>query len=133
MNIAYTMLMRKKAPRLEFPLPLADEDLRLAHRLVGTKNRLDLAILRTLVGRPRRYSELQPLLGGKNDNNLNMALQRLRRDGLIRQRRVLTQTPTTLEYELSTQGIRVYELSFQILPIADAVALYRRAEGVSAA
>lgn len=126
------MLMRKKGTSLEFPLPLADEDLRLAHRLLGTKNHLDLEILRTLVGRPRRYSELQPLLGGRNDNNLNMALHRLRRDGLIRQRRDLTQTPAGFEYELSFQGIRVYELSFQIRPIAETVELYRRAEGLAA-
>lgn len=126
------MFVSRKATKLEFPLPARDEDLRLAHRLLGTRNRLDLEILRALVGRPRRYRELQPLLRGKNDNNLNMALHRLRRDGLIRQRRDLTQTPPTFEYELGSQGIRVYELSLQIRPIAETVALYRRAEGLPA-
>lgn len=125
------MLMSKPA-RLEFPLPKADEEVRLAHRLLSTKNRLDLEILRSLVGRPRRYSELQPLLGEKNDNNLNMALHRLRRDGLIRQRRDLGQMPPALEYQLSSQGIRVYELTLQIGPLVDALDLFRRVEGTPA-
>lgn len=125
------MLMAKPA-RLEFPFPKADEEERLAHRLLSTKNRLDLDVLRSLVGRPRRYSELQPLLGTKNDNNLNMALHRLRRDGLIRQRRDLSQSPPGAEYELSSQGIRVYELTLQVGPLAKALELFRRVEGTPA-
>lgn len=126
------MWMRRPRRRLEFPLPEPDEDLHLAHRLLGARTPLDFGILRALVGRPKRYSELQPLLGGRNDNNLNMALHRLRRDGLIRQRRDLSVSPHIVEYELSAKGIRVYELTFQFRPISETLAWFRRAEGVTA-
>jgi DNA-binding HxlR family transcriptional regulator len=101
------------APRIRFDLPSKDEDTRLAHGLLGRVNRLDLEILRLLVGRPRRYSELRPLLRGRNDHNLTMSLDRLRRDGLVRRRSDVSHDPPIDVYELTSLGILVYDRTVQ--------------------
>ena len=112
--------------KLHFPDPIPDEDLRLAHRLLGTRNTLDRDVLLALVGKPRPFGELRPLLGGKRDHNLTMSLHRLRRDGLTRPRVAFRRGAAT-EHELSTQGIRVVALVYQLRPLAESAALLRRA------
>ncbi|HEX9816194.1 MAG TPA: hypothetical protein VGB18_04375 [Candidatus Thermoplasmatota archaeon] len=114
-------------PKLRFPDPMPDEDLRLAHRLLGTRNTLDRDVLLSLVGRPRSFSELRPLLGSRRDHNLTMSLHRLRRDGLTRQRVAYGRGAAT-EHELSTQGVRVVALVYQMRPVAEAAAMLRRAQ-----
>ena len=66
-------------------LPSKDDDYRLALRLLEQDPPLDRQVLEALVGRPARYRDLRPLLGGRNDNVLNKALARLRDDGVIKQ------------------------------------------------
>lgn len=46
---------------------------------------MDYAIVDALVGQPQRYTDLKPLLSGKNDKGLDRALDRLKSDGLIQQ------------------------------------------------
>ena len=113
--------------KLQFPELLPDEDLRLAHRLLGTRNTLDRDVLLALVGKPRSFGDLRPLLGKKRDHNLTMSLHRLRRDGLTRQRVAYGRGAVT-EHELSTQGIRVVALVYQLRPLAESAAMLRRAE-----
>ena len=66
-------------------LPTPDVEYRLALRLLQQEPPLDREIVETLVGAPRRYRELKPLLRGRNDNVLTKALLRLRDDGIIKQ------------------------------------------------
>lgn len=68
-----------------FALPERDVEYHLALRLLNQEPPFDRRILEDLVGRPKRYSELTPLLDGRNDNVLTKALRRLREDGLIQQ------------------------------------------------
>jgi DNA-binding HxlR family transcriptional regulator len=64
-------------------LPPADVELRLAG--MALEHPLYARILERLVALPKRYSELRPLLQGKNDNLLSLALKRLQAEGLINQ------------------------------------------------
>src|SRR5689334_3888596 len=79
--------------------------LRLAYELTAEPGDLRRAVLRQLVGRPRRYSELRPLLKGRRDHNLTVALQRLQRDGLVDRRTDARRAPVVHSYELTPLGI----------------------------
>lgn len=86
------------------PSPMvADEEYDAAVRLLSG-NALDVQIMEGLIGRPRRYSDLQPLLKGRSDNVLNRALDRLLEADLID--RVTQPGPTTPihTYELTPLG-----------------------------
>jgi DNA-binding HxlR family transcriptional regulator len=94
------------ATRYAFPLPSRTEPVDIAKRLAN-KPGLELAILQALIGRPKRYTELKPLLGGRRDHNLTRALRRLRNEGVLRQRSDVSQDPPVDSYELSDLGVRV--------------------------
>lgn len=64
----------------------ANWDLTLAHRILGKDTDLDRNVLLTLIARPQRFSELEPLLRGRGKNNLTQALSRLESEGLIQAR-----------------------------------------------
>ncbi|MEK6975242.1 MAG: winged helix-turn-helix transcriptional regulator [Candidatus Thermoplasmatota archaeon] len=96
--------------------PAEDVEYHLAHRFLGQDNPLDRGILEGLVGRPRRYGELKPLLQGKRDHNLTMALDRLRRDGLVDQRIDASTKPPTKSYELTNLGVHVVLRMHEMLP-----------------
>lgn len=97
-------------------LPLPDEEYRLAHKLLGKENALDQKILMALVGRPRRFSEFEPLLEGKAKNNLTAALTRLRNEGLVDQRVEARRKPAIARYELTDLGVLVVFRMNQMLP-----------------
>jgi DNA-binding HxlR family transcriptional regulator len=111
-------------------LPAPNEEYRLAHLLLGKKNDLDRRILIALVGRPRRFSELEPLLKGKAKNNLTTALHRLREQGLIDQRIEAKKQPATSRYELSELGILVVFRMNQMIPAHESAQAMRK--GISA-
>lgn len=113
-------------------LPPPDEEYRLAHRLLGKENDLDLRILTALVGRPRRFSELGALLGVKQKNNLTVALARLRRDGLIDQRIDARRRPPTHRYELTQLGVLVVFRMNQMLPAHESAEALRRGRATTA-
>lgn len=96
--------------------PAEDVEFRHAHRLLGQDNPLDRRIVESLVGRPHRYGELKALLEGKRDHNLTMALERLRRDGLVDQRVDASSRPPTKSYELTHLGIQVILRMHEMLP-----------------
>ncbi|HEX9816756.1 MAG TPA: winged helix-turn-helix transcriptional regulator [Candidatus Thermoplasmatota archaeon] len=90
---AYRFIPSQMVPQQEY-----DHAVRL---LAG--NPLDIQILEALIGRPRRYSELQPLLKGKSDVVLNRALDRLLEADLVDR---VTQggAPPIHTYELTPMG-----------------------------
>ena len=57
----------------------------LALRYASRPDGLPYRVLHELLGQPRRYSELKPLLGELNDNNLTAALRQLADNGLVAQ------------------------------------------------
>lgn len=99
---------------------LSDPDV-LAYRLVARESPLDRAVLLELVGRPKRYAELKPLLGDKGDNNLTVALKRLQEWGLIERRTDARQEPAVHTYELTPLGIQVVLAIPAIQPIHESV------------
>jgi DNA-binding HxlR family transcriptional regulator len=98
------------------PPPAPDVEYHHAHRLLGQTNPLDRSILEILVGRPRRYGDMRILLDGKRDHNLTMALERLRRDGLVDQRVDASTRPPVKAYELTQLGIQVVLRMHEMLP-----------------
>ena len=103
------------------PLPPQDVEFRLAHALLGSTNALDRDILIALVGRPRRYSELKPLLREKAENNLTMALDRLRRDGLSAQTVNARRRPPVKAYQLTELGVLVVFRMNQMIPAHESI------------
>src|SRR5882672_9772366 len=81
--------------------------LKLAYELVAEDGDLRRKVLLELLGKPRRYAELKPLLRGRRDHNLTVALMRLQRDGLIDRRTNARQRPVVHSYELTPLGIQV--------------------------
>lgn len=114
------------------PSPAEDVEYHHAHRLLGQDNPLDRRIVETLVGRPRRYGELKGLLEGKRDHNLTMALDRLRRDGLVDQRVDASSRPTVKSYELSQLGIQVVLRMHEMLPAHISAQILLRGQAASA-
>lgn len=88
-------------------VPEPGTEFQLAHRLMGADGDLDRRILGTLVGRPRRFAELKPLLGKRTEANLTQALRRLTRDGLITQRAADWDDPSIKTHELTPLGTLV--------------------------
>lgn len=96
----------KVKPQFKFEDPPPNWSFGLAKSL-DHGNPLDRQIVMRLVGRPHRFSELQPLLGTRGKNNLTQALKRLQLDGIIDMRTDFRATPSVDYYELSDLGIRV--------------------------
>ena len=111
-------------------LPEADAEFRLAHRLMGAEGDLDRRILGALVGRPRRFLELKPLLGRRTEANLTQALQRLTRDGLVIQRAADWDAPGIKTHELTPLGALVL---FHIVEMDFAARAARLGSGLAAA
>ena len=82
-------------------------EFKLAHRLLAADGDMDRRILGALVGRPRRFGELKPLLDNRTEANLTQALRRLTRDGLIVQRAADWDDPSLKTHELTPLGTRV--------------------------
>ena len=85
----------------------ANWDLTLAHRILGKDSDVDRNVLLTLIGRPQRFSELEPLLRGRGKNNLTQALARLESEGLVQARLNGRREPPVQTYELTAFGILV--------------------------
>lgn len=119
---------------MSFPatLPEPDVEYRLAHALLGGTNRLDRDIVLALVGRPKRFSELKPLLGEKAENNLTMALDRLRRDGIIAQTVNARRRPPVRTYQLTDLGVLVVFRMNQMVPAHESIEALRRGRGETA-
>ncbi len=93
-------------PQFTFPDPPKNWSFNLAKTL-DEGNALDREIVTHLVGRPHRFSELEPLLAGRGKNNLTQALKRLQLEGIIHMRTNFRVAPPYDYYELTFLGIRV--------------------------
>lgn len=109
-------------------IPEAHE-LQLAHELLGQGEGLQAKILHRLIGRPLRYSELKPLLEGRSDNNLTVALRRLQEMGLVSRRTDARRKPPVHAYELTPLGVQVILAMESIRPIEERLSLFERALG----
>ncbi|NOZ29889.1 MAG: helix-turn-helix transcriptional regulator [Chloroflexi bacterium] len=72
-----------------------------AARIVGRK--WTLLIIYHLLKSPRRFCELQELLGGVNPTTLSQRLKMLEQEGLLRRHERLT-VPPWVQYELTEKG-----------------------------
>lgn len=105
-------------------MPRQDVEYALAARLLTQETGLDRAIVERLVGRPCRYSELKPLLRGRNDNVLNKALARLREEGVIQQGVDLKTGHKS--YSLTTLGKLVVFRLHEMVPHRESILAYER-------
>lgn len=113
-------------------LPEPDIEYRLAHQLAGKENPLDRQILEGLVGGPRRYSELQPLLGKRGDHVLTKSLERLMKTGTIDQ--FLTANGARMErgYGLTSLGVLVVFKLHEMVPIHASIEAWKRGQALPA-
>ncbi len=107
-----------------FDLPSRDVEYELALRLLNQDPPLDRRILEDLVGQPKRYSDLKPLLGDRNDNVLTKALRRLRDEGTIQQGVDLDQNQRT--YRLTELGKHVVFRLHEMVPHWESIQAYER-------
>lgn len=61
------------------------------------------AIIRALLHRPRRFSELRQAVSGLHDRALSERLKELEAEGIV-ERRVFPETPVRIEYALTPKG-----------------------------
>lgn len=97
----------------------------LAHTLYAARSQLPVAVLDALASHPRRYGELRPLLGGRNNNLLNRALRDLQAEGLVVQRDWADPQSAKAAYELTSLGVAVRDVIVE-LRAADRFALVAR-------
>jgi len=60
-------------------------------------------LIRSLLGGPRRFSEIRAYIGQISDRLLSQRLKELEREGIIA-RRVIPSTPVRIEYSLTPKG-----------------------------
>lgn len=84
--------------------PQPGHPVKQACRIIAQSSDIDRRILRSLAEGAKRYSELKPVLDGRNDHNLTVALKRLQREGLVRRRSGGGEGRDIHRYELSGLG-----------------------------
>lgn len=75
-----------------------------ACRIIAQDTDIDERVLRSLSDGAKRYSELKPVLDGRHDHNLTVALKRLQQEGLVRRRSGRGEGQDIHRYELSGLG-----------------------------
>lgn len=105
-------------------LPGPDAEYALAIHLLSQPARTQLQILEALMGEPKTFGELRPLLRGRNNNVLTKALRALREQGLIQSG--LRQDLKTKTYRLTSLGKLVILRSREMLPHHESIEAYRR-------
>lgn len=123
--------MTRQAEMVDAFVP-GDLELKLAHQLLSTEDGISRRVLYDLLGRPKRYSELKPVLPeGKSENSLTVALKTLRRNGLIDQRTDAREAPVVHRYEITPLGIQVVLTIQQIQPLQQQLSILQKAKGGS--
>lgn len=109
---------------MTWALPEPDVEYKLAIRLLHQDPPFDREIMESLVGRPKRYRDLKPLLRGRNDNVLNKALTRLRNEGTIKQE--LNVKTGERRYALTELGKVVVFRLHEMVPHHESIKAYQR-------
>lgn len=108
-----------------------EHEVRLAHQLLSQETGVGRDVLYELLGRPKRYSELKPVLEeGKSENSLTVALKTLRRNGLVDRRTDARQAPPVHRYELTPLGIEVVLTMESLRPLEHHLSLLNSALGI---
>ncbi|MBW3582042.1 MAG: winged helix-turn-helix domain-containing protein [Euryarchaeota archaeon] len=115
---------------MTWELPEPDTEYALAVQLVAQPARTQLDILEALMGEPKTFSEIAPLLKGRNNNVLTKALRALRNKGLIQTG--LRDDLKTKTYRLTSLGKLVILRSHEMIPHQESIEAYRRGVGASA-
>lgn len=112
------------------PLP-DDYEYRVAIRLLDQEPPFDREVLEMLVGGPKRNTDLQGLLRGRNVNVLTKALKRLREEGVIRSG--LTADLRERTYALTRLGTLVIFRLHEMIPYHRSEAAVHRARAAAPA
>ena len=75
-------------------------------------------ILRSLMEKPRRFTDMSAYVSGLSDRLLSQRLQELEEAGIV-ERRVYAQRPVVVEYSLTTKGEALREVVQAIQSWAD--------------
>lgn len=105
-------------------LPEANAEYGLALKLLSQPARTQLQILEALMGEAKTFSELRPLLKGRNNNVLTKALRSLRENGLIQTG--LRDDLKTKTYRLSSLGKLVILRAHEMIPHQQSIEAYKR-------
>jgi DNA-binding HxlR family transcriptional regulator len=71
------------------------------------------AIVRALMDRPRRFTELLGAVPGLHDRVLSERLKELEAEGVV-ERRILPQTPVRIEYHLTAKGRDLHRVMAEV-------------------
>lgn len=115
---------------MAWELPPPDVEYAEALRLVSQPARTQLEVLEALMGEPRTFTELRPLLAGRNNNVLTKALASLREHGLVQTG--LRDDLRTRVYRLTSLGKLAILRSHEMLPHQWSIETYRRGQAASA-
>ena len=66
-------------------------------------------IVRTLLTRPRRFSDMTAIISGLSDRLLSERLKELEACGIV-ERRVFAETPVRIEYALTAKGLELEQV-----------------------
>lgn len=80
--------------------------------------RWTVQIVRTLLGEPRRFSELRTVVPGVSDRILSERLKELEAEGIVR-RQVIPETPVRILYSLTDKGQDLHRVVEEIQRWAD--------------
>jgi DNA-binding HxlR family transcriptional regulator len=112
----------------QFPLPEPEHEVKMAHWLLGRDSDLDLRVLETLLGQPKRYRDLRDdLLEGPSDTPLTRALRRLGERGLVRKGMNLDDPDDPRYYAATTLGVLVALKAHELRPITETLEEAKRA------
>ena len=75
-------------------------------------------IVRTLIPRPRRFSDMTTIIAGLSDRLLSERLKELEGCGIV-ERRVFAETPVRIEYALTAKGLELDQVVEAIQKWAD--------------
>src|SRR3990167_252462 len=75
-------------------------------------------IVRTLLPRPRRFSDMTAIIDGLSDRLLSERLKELEACGIV-ERRVFAETPVRIEYALTAKGLELDQVVEAIQKWAD--------------
>ena len=101
-------------------LPHDNREVKLAMGLLAKENQLDLQVLHALLGSPKRFRDLKPLVKGASDTPLTRTLHRLSENALIRQGMTLTEKDPRY-YAVTGLGVHVALKAHEFRPLRDVV------------